>query len=339
MFSRLCPSTVKPTSRTPPCRGLWASLILGTVVLLVGLATAVDERTACGAPAIPIHRVQGSGAISPFVGVAVTVEGLVSASFQDTRRGMRGFFVQEEDNQQDDDPATSEGIFIYDSGFGVAVGAGERVRVTGTAAEFNGLTELKNITTVQRCPGGVQPKPAPVSLPEPVDGGLERYEGMLVTIQGPLTVSQNYFLGRYGQMTLAAPDEKGNPGRLYQPTQQFPPGSAAALALAARNARRSLVLDDGQEVNPRGDNPNPIPYLGPPPPRIIRAGDTVSGLSGGTGSRPDRFGQSADPGLPLATHRATGVHSGQSTPARSAGGRRYAQSSGFQCPELFHHTG
>ena len=240
----------------------------------------MDERTACGAPATPIHTVQGSGAVSPFAGVAVTVEGLVSASFQDTRQGLRGFFVQKEDDQQDDDPATSEGIFIYDNGFGVTVGAGGRVRVTGTVAEFNGLTEMKNITAVQHCPGGTPPKPVPVSLPEPADGSLERYEGMLVTIQGPLTVSQNYFLGRYGQMTLAAPDEKGNPGRLYQPTHQFPPGSAAVLALAARNARRSLVLDDAQEANPRGDNPNPVPYLGPPPPQIVRAGDTVNRLVG-----------------------------------------------------------
>ncbi len=263
----------------------WGMLILGGVVLLgwMVLCTAgnpPDNRVVCGAPATPIHTVQGSGAVSPFAGVAVTVEGLVSASFQDSRKGLRGFFVQESADRWDDDPATSEGIFIYDNGFGVPVGAGERVRVTGTVAEFNGLTELKDITAVQPCPGGARPTPAPISLPELAAGDLERYEGMLVAIRDPLTISQNFFLGRYGQMTLAAPDERGNPGRLYQPTHQFPPGSAAARALAAGNARRLLVLDDGQEVNPRGDNPNPVPYLGPPPPRIIRAGDTVTGLTG-----------------------------------------------------------
>ena len=109
----------------------WGMLILGGVVLLgwLGLCPAgnpPDNRAVCGAPATLIHTVQGSGAVSPFVGVAVTVEGLVSASFQDSRKGLRGFFVQESPDRQDDDPATSEGIFIYDNGFGVAVGAGER---------------------------------------------------------------------------------------------------------------------------------------------------------------------------------------------------------------------
>ncbi len=263
----------------------WRALILGGTVLLgwAGLGpaeNAPDNRMVCGAPATPIHTVQGGGAVSPFVGVALTVEGVVSASFQDSRKGLRGFFIQEETDRQDDDPATSEGIFIYDKGFGMPVGAGERVRVTGAVTEFNGLTELKDITTIHKCPGGAPPGPVKLNLPAAVDGALERYEGMLVAIPGPLTVSQNYFLGRYGQMTLAAPDERGNPGRLYQPTHQFPPDSAAARALAARNARRLLVLDDGQEVNPLGDNPNPAPYLGPPPPRLIRAGDTVTGLVG-----------------------------------------------------------
>ncbi|MFO1428931.1 MAG: ExeM/NucH family extracellular endonuclease [Candidatus Competibacteraceae bacterium] len=261
------------------------ALIFGGIALLgwAGsgpVGNAPDNHTVCGAPATPIHTVQGSGTVSPFVGVALTVEGVVSASFQDSRKGLRGFFIQAEADRQDDEPATSEGIFIYDRGFGVPVGAGERVRVTGTVAEFNGLTELKEITTVHKCSGGVPPSPVKLSLPAAVDGGLERYEAMLVAIQGPLTISQTYLLGRYGQMTLAAPDEWGKPGRLYQPTHQFPPDSAAARALAASNARRMLVLDDGREVDPLGDNPNPVPYLGPPPPRLIRAGDTVTGLAG-----------------------------------------------------------
>jgi hypothetical protein len=76
-------------------------------------------------------------------------------------------------------------------------------------------------------------------------------------------------------MTLSGPD-----GRLYQPTQRFPPGSAEAQALAEANARRMLFLDDGRDISGRGDNPYPVPYLGPPSPRVIRAGDGVSGLTG-----------------------------------------------------------
>jgi predicted extracellular nuclease len=108
-----------------------------------------------------------------------------------------------------------------------------------------------------------------------VDGELEQYEGMLVQISPTMTVAQNYFLGRYGQMTLSAD------GRLYQPTNQFLPGSASAVSLADHNARNLLILDDGQDVSSYGDNPNPVPYIGAAPTHsVIRAGDTVTNLIG-----------------------------------------------------------
>ena len=58
----------------------------------------------------------------------------------------------------------------------------------------------------------------------PADG-LERYEGMLVRIEGPITVGQNFFLGRYGQLTLSTE------GRLEKPTNRHPAGSPEAAAL------------------------------------------------------------------------------------------------------------
>lgn len=53
-----------------------------------------------------------------------------------------------------------------------------------------------------------------------------RYEGMLIHLASA-TVAQNYWLGRYGQMTLSGS------GRLYQPTSQYLPNSAGAIALAS----------------------------------------------------------------------------------------------------------
>jgi predicted extracellular nuclease len=67
---------------------------------------------------------------------------------------------------------------------------------------------------------------------------------------------------------------------MFQPTNQFLPGSPEAVALADANARRLLILDDGMDVDDCGDNPDPVPYLGPPPPDVIRAGDDVSSLVG-----------------------------------------------------------
>jgi predicted extracellular nuclease len=115
-----------------------------------------------------------------------------------------------------------------------------------------------------------------VTLPETTNGDLERYEGMYVQITdaSDMFVAQTFFLGRYGQLTLSAGQ------RLYQPTNQFLPGSTDAINLAADNAKRLLILDDGQDVNSLGDNPNPVPYIGAPPPAVIRGGDQVSNLIG-----------------------------------------------------------
>jgi predicted extracellular nuclease len=92
---------------------------------------------------------------------------------------------------------------------------------------------------------------------------------MLVTFPQRITVQQNFFLGRYGQLTV------GVQGRTYQPTNQFPAGTPEALALADRNRRSMFVLDDAFS----GQNPNPIPYIGAD--GVQRAGDAiVGGLTG-----------------------------------------------------------
>jgi predicted extracellular nuclease len=64
-------------------------------------------------------------------------------------------------------------------------------------------------------------------------------------------VSQNYFQGRYGEVTLSVG------GRMETPTNRYRPGSDEALALADENARRRIILDDGSSLQ----NPNP-PFIG-----------------------------------------------------------------------------
>lgn len=228
----------------------------------------------CGTDATFIHAVQGDGEISPLVGEVVTIEGIVVGDFQDTQNQLGGFNLQEEAADQDGNTATSEGIFVFDNGFGVDVSLGDKVRVTGEVVEFFSLTEVKNLTEVYVCEEGHALDPVPITLPESVDGELEQVEGMLVEIKHEMTVAQNFFLGRYGQLTLSVG------GRTFQPTSLFPAGSPEAEAQADENARRLLILDDGQDVRALGDNPDPVPYIGPPPPQVIRAGDTVDNLVG-----------------------------------------------------------
>jgi len=222
---------------------------------------------------VKIYEIQGSGTASTYDDQIVTTSGIVVADFQASNQ-MNGFFLQ--DPTGDGNPATSDGIFVFAPG-GTNVNVGDIISVTAQVDEFNALTELKNVTdlTIQSS-GNTLPAPAQVTLPESTDGELERYEGMYVQITdaSSMLVAQNYFIGRYGQMTLAAGQ------RLYQPTNQFLPGSANATNLAADNAKRILILDDGQDINSLGDNPNPVPYLGAPPPAVIRSGDGVSNLIG-----------------------------------------------------------
>ena len=236
-------------------------------------ATSVAACGDGGGPSImaaATYEIQGSGASSLLAGTQVITEGVVTLVTNN------GFFIQ--DLTGDGDTATSDGLFIF-TGSTVfpAVAVGNLVSVTGTVVEFNvgastnadtaarPVTQLTSVAAVTLLGSGYSIVPTAVALPEAVDGDLERYEGMLVTLTGgPFTIAQNFFQGRYGQLTLAVG------GRLETPTNRFRPGPLAA-ALADENARRRILLDDGSTRQ----NPSPTPYLGAD--ALPRAGDVVTG--------------------------------------------------------------
>jgi uncharacterized protein len=233
---------------------------------------AAPMPTACYESATAIHTIQGSGLSSPLLGGRdIDVQGVVVGNFRDTTTGFSGFFIQTEDDDVDDDPATSEGIFIHDNGYGLTLAAGDLVRVRGDVAEFNNLTEITNVTEIVRCAGDLSVTPALITLPVDELTDWERYEGMRVTFWQPLTVSEVYNLNRYGQVTLSAG------GRLYQPTHLAAPG-ADANAVTAENERRQIILDDGLRLQFSYPVIHPSPYLSSTNP--LRAGDVVEGLTG-----------------------------------------------------------
>jgi uncharacterized protein len=214
-----------------------------------------------------IFEIQGSelgvSSVSPLNGHTVTTEGVVTAVFP----GLNGFYMQ--DASGDGNPQTSDGIFVYlGTGVTPTVSKGQKVRMTASVTEFNTITELINISGLQVLSSNNVILPTDITLPEVTEGDLEAYEGMLVRITTPMTASQNYFQGRYGQVTLSAE------GRMIKPSNVFPASSAAAAQLADDNARRRLVLDDGSSVQ----NPNPIPFIGED--NTLRAGDVVENLTG-----------------------------------------------------------
>ena len=217
----------------------------------------VDVTVAAGLATTPIGAIQGTGGVSPRVGDSVATSGIVTALTNN------GFFLQ--DPAGDGDPATSDGIYVFTSTAPTVV-VGQRISLKGSVAEFNGQTQLTGASNISVLASGeALPLPVDVTLPESVNGELERYEGMVVRIVSPMTVAQNYFLGRYGQLTLSAN------GRIEKATNRFPAGSPEAIALADENQRRLLVLDDRSSRQ----NPSPVPYLGAG--NTVRGGDTVNG--------------------------------------------------------------
>ncbi|MEZ4770989.1 MAG: ExeM/NucH family extracellular endonuclease [Caldilineales bacterium] len=223
-----------------------------------------------GGGTTPIHDIQGSGLVSPILGQQVIVEALVNADYQNVS-SIRGFFMEEPDGEQDADPATSEGIFIYDNNFGVEVAVGDYVRVSGTVSEFQEQTQLSSITAVTICDNDpVFATPVTVTLPFSETVYPERFEGMSVTLPQTMTVSENFNLGRGGILTLSY-------GRLQQPTNVVDPGTPANDLQAANN-RNQITLDDGNLAQ----NPDPIIY---PPPQLtadnsVRSGDEVTNILG-----------------------------------------------------------
>ncbi len=218
-----------------------------------------------------IHAIQGSGSVSPLKEEKVIVEGIVVGDFQG-KTGLGGFFLQSK--EADDDPATSEGIFISDRKSSVAVSPGDLVRVSGTVKDGNGhMTRIMEIHNVEVLQSGMElPSASTLTLPVASPAQWESVESMLVKIPQELTVTETYSLGRYGQIKLSAG------GRLFKSTNITSPGAEAARVFAA-NQLRSITLDDGSA----SQNPNPIPFPGSAGLSVnnpLRGGDTVKNLTG-----------------------------------------------------------
>ncbi|MGY1756655.1 ExeM/NucH family extracellular endonuclease [Geodermatophilus sp. SYSU D00879] len=205
-----------------------------------------------------IGAVQGTGASTPLGGQAVTVRGVVVGDVP----GLDGFYLQDADG--DRNAATSDGVFVYSPG--TAVDLGDTVAVRGAVSEFGGQTQITARTDVAVCADGTAadlPAAAPLDLPAD-DVVRERLEGMRVAPVDTLTVSEVFDLTSFGELTLS------EGGLLVQPTELARPG-AEAEAIAAENAMRGIVLDDGVSARV---SVTTRPYLTPQTP--VRVGDQLA---------------------------------------------------------------
>lgn len=229
---------------------------------------SVPAANPCEVTATPVPAIQGSGDTAAITG-SVTTRGVVVGDYEGPSPALRGFFIQ--DREGDGNPATSDGIFVFEGSNADSVALGDLVTVRGNAGENQGQTQV-SASSITVCGTG---SVAPTEVRFPVAGGtaLERYEGMLVTLPQAMSVTEHFQLGRFGQVTLS------QGGRLEQPTNVVAPGADAA-ALQASNNLRKIILDDttqAQNVDPivfgRGGKPLTAD-------NTLRGGDTVTGLTG-----------------------------------------------------------
>ena len=226
----------------------------------------------------PIYTIQGAGDASAFAGnnMTYTTEGVVVGDFQGST-GLNGFYIQ--DATGDGDSATSDGIFVFAPN-SIDVNVGDVVQVTGEVSEFFNLTQIDTLSSLSVVGSG-SVTPTTLDLPVTAVSDLESYEGMLVTFPETLTVTENFNLARFGQVTLSADGRLFNPTNSIDPTDIPTSGTendennvVAVTTQQNLNDTRQILLDDGSN----SQNPTTIPYLNIN--NTLRTGDTTTNLTG-----------------------------------------------------------
>ncbi|MDE0289535.1 MAG: ExeM/NucH family extracellular endonuclease [bacterium] len=164
---------------------------------------------------------------------------------------------------------------------------GDRVTVVGAAGEFGGASQIDasagSVTILSS--GNDLPAATTLSLPAAgstrAEATFEHVEGMIVTFDAKLVVSEYYWLARYGQLVLTAGS------RPYQFTHRHAPSAAGYAEFLADLATRRIILDDGngdqnEAINPpQGeDEAYPYPGGGLSNTNRFRGGDSIRGLGG-----------------------------------------------------------
>jgi hypothetical protein len=227
-----------------------------------------------------ISAVQGSGASTPLNGVVVTIQGIVVGDFQDgdsdIKRNLAGFFVQEEDADADNDPLTSEGVFVYDPTLLTDVSVGDEVIVVGTAGEAFGNTQISDVSSITVISSGNPlPTAATITLPLAASNGnnpdLEPFEGMLVTVSNKLVITEMFQLDRFNEIKLASE-------RFYQYTQQNVPNTQGYADYLDLVDRSTITYDDGLAT--QNNDIRLLDGFQNWPVTPIRMGDSVTSLTG-----------------------------------------------------------
>ncbi|MFJ3338308.1 endonuclease/exonuclease/phosphatase family protein [Streptomyces sp. NPDC086766] len=143
------------------------ALTVATVCSAAAAVQMIVLPVAAHADSVRIHDIQGTTRTSPYAGQKVTdVAGVVTGVR--TYGSSKGFWMQ--DPAADDDPATSEGVFVF-TGSAPKVAVGDSVTVTGTVSEYvpggtssgnQSVTEITKPTVTVVSGGNAVPAPVVV---------------------------------------------------------------------------------------------------------------------------------------------------------------------------------
>lgn len=164
-----------------------------------------------------IHDIQGAGHISPYLDQQVShIEGVVTQlGYRFSDGSYQGFYIQ--DLEPDEDPNTSESIYVYSTDLDLKPEVNDIVTISGTVAEYNEGSS-SNLTTTQIVPtsiikmGEAEELPAPILLGkngriipsevidndgftvfDPEEDAIDFYEsleGMRVRLESPTVISR-----------------------------------------------------------------------------------------------------------------------------------------------------
>ena len=206
-----------------------------------------------------ISAIQGSGFKSPLENQWITTEGQITKDFRGDHF-LNGFFIQ--DTKGDDNPKTSEGIFVRSN---ASIRVGETLVLKAKVIEHKGETQLDSVQIISQTHSIKSIKALPIKLPISKIQ-KESLEGMLVSSNQHWTVTDQYNLGKYGQFSASVN------GRTMSATEVVAPGDAA-IELNKENNNASLIFDDGA-----AQKPSTLPQLGSE--KTLRNGSTFNTFTG-----------------------------------------------------------
>lgn len=123
---------------------------------------------------------------SPLLGQTLTTTGVVTGTYNSGAN--YGYFMQNGDGAWN-------GIHVFQGTNSTLPEIGNEVLVTGTVAEFNGLTQLTNVTTAVTNASGTLPNPVVITSLDL--SSEEMYEGVLVKIMDAVCSEQNSGFGMW----------------------------------------------------------------------------------------------------------------------------------------------